>query len=48
LHGTKSIRERRREGWPARLSPGRSCKERKREEKRRRKFDEFGQNSFEF
>jgi hypothetical protein len=37
LHGTKSIRERRREGWPARLSPGRSCKERKKKREEKKK-----------
>jgi hypothetical protein len=33
LHGTKSIREGKREGWPARVPPSRFCKGR-REKKR--------------
>jgi hypothetical protein len=47
-HGTKRIREGKRERWPARVCPGRSCKERREKKREREGFDEFGRNSFEF
>jgi hypothetical protein len=39
LDGTKSIRERKRERWPSRVSPGRFCKERKEKKREEKKKD---------
>jgi hypothetical protein len=47
-HGTRRIREGKRERWPARVCLGRVCKGKRGKKRKEEGFGEFGQISFEF